>query len=85
MWFAALDPTGNRALLEALVGRLLEGSPDVLGLLGPNPFPEGPPKSVRLMYFRYFFSSPEGRAATGAWWSREPRGSLTRPVSLPKQ
>jgi lipase maturation factor 1 len=85
MWFAALDPTGNRALLEGLVGRLLEGSPDVLGLLGPNPFPEGPPKSVRLMYFRYFFSSPESRAATGAWWSRESRGSLTRPVSLPKQ
>ena len=85
MWFAALDPIGNRALLEGLVQRLLDGSPDVLGLLGSNPFPDRPPKFLRLMYFRYFFSSPETRAATGAWWSREPRGSLTKPVSLPQR
>jgi len=85
MWFAALDPIGNRALLEGLVQRLLDGSPDVLGLLGSNPFPDQPPKFLRLMYFRYFFSSPETRAATGAWWSREPRGSLTKPVSLPQR
>ena len=83
MWFAALDPNGNRTLLEALVGRLLEGSPDVLGLMGPNPFPDRPPKFIRLVYFRYFFSSPEARESTGAWWSREPRGNLTQPVSLP--
>jgi uncharacterized membrane protein YphA (DoxX/SURF4 family) len=83
MWFAALDPNGNRALLEALVGRLLEGSTDVLGLLGPNPFPDHPPKFIRLVYFRYFFSSPETRESTGGWWSREPRGNLTQPVSLP--
>jgi uncharacterized membrane protein YphA (DoxX/SURF4 family) len=85
MWFAALDPIGNRALLEGLVQRLLDGSPDVLGLLGSNPFPDRPPKFLRLMYFRYFFSSPETKAATGAWWSREPRGSLTKPVSLPQR
>ncbi len=85
MWFAALDPMGNRALLEALVERLLEGSPEVLSLLGKNPFPDKPPKSIRLMYFRYFFSSPESRAATGAWWSREPEGALTQPVSLPER
>lgn len=83
MWFAALDPQGNRALLETLLGRLLEGSPDVLALMGRNPFPGQPPKYVRLVYFRYFFSSPEARAANGVWWSREARGNLTEPVSLP--
>jgi lipase maturation factor 1 len=83
MWFAALDPQGNQPLLEALLGRLLEGSPEVMGLMGPNPFPDTPPKYVRLVYFRYFFTSPETRATTGAWWARERRGNLTQPVSLP--
>ena len=83
MWFAALDPQGNQPLLEALLGRLLEGSPEVIGLMGPNPFPDTPPKYVRLVYFRYFFTSPETRATTGAWWARERRGNLTQPVSLP--
>jgi hypothetical protein len=85
MWFAALDPQGNRPLLEALMGRVLEGSPDVLALLGPNPFPESPPKYLRLVYFRYRFSSPEERAANGQWWTREERGKLTQPVSLPER
>ena len=85
MWFAALDPQGYRALLESLVEHLLEGTPDVLALLQTNPFPDAPPKYVRLKYFRYFFSSPEERASSGAWWVREPRGDLTQPVSLPEQ
>jgi lipase maturation factor 1 len=85
MWFAALDPPGNRPLLEALLGRLLEGAPEVLGLMGRDPFPGSPPKYLRLVYFRYFFSSPETRANAGTWWSREPRGNLTQPVSLPER
>lgn len=84
MWFAALDPQGYRPLLESLIEHLLEGSPEVLGLLDGNPFPDAPPKYVRLKYFRYFFSSPEERASSGAWWVREPRGNLTEPVSLPE-
>ncbi len=85
MWFAALDPQGYRPLLESLIEHLLEGTPEVLGLLERNPFPESPPKYIRLKYFRYFFSSPEERAQRGAWWVREPRGNLTEPVSLPNQ
>jgi hypothetical protein len=85
MWFAALDPPGNRPLLEALLGRLLEGAPEVLGLMGRDPFPDSPPKYLRLVYFRYFFSSPETQATAGTWWSREPRGNLTQPVSLPER
>lgn len=83
MWFAALDPQGYRPLLESLIGHLLEGTPEVLGLMGRNPFPDSPPKYIRLQYFRYFFSSPEERDASGAWWVRESQGNLTQPVSLP--
>ncbi len=85
MWFAALDPQGYRALLETLIEHLLDGSPEVLALLERNPFPDAPPKYVRLKYFRYFFSSQEERASSGAWWIREPRGNLTEPVSLPER
>ena len=85
MWFAALDPEGNRPLLEALLGRLLEGSPEVLALMGQNPFAGTPPKYLRLLYFRYSFSSPAARAAEGVWWVRERRGTLTDPVSLPQR
>jgi len=85
MWFAALDPQGNRGLLESLIEHLLDGSPEVLALLERNPFPGAPPKYVRLKYFRYFFSSQEARASSGAWWIREPRGNLTEPVSLPQR
>ena len=83
MWFAALDPQAYRPLLESLIDHLLEGTPEVVGLMGRNPFPDSPPKYIRLKYFRYFFSSPEEQARSGAWWVREPRGNLTEPATLP--
>jgi hypothetical protein len=81
MWFAALGPPGSASWLGALVDALLAGRPEVLALLGLNPFPEGPPRSIRLVSYRYRFSTAEERAATGWWWVREFRGYLTRPIS----
>jgi hypothetical protein len=82
MWFAALDPAGARAWLAPLAGHLLRGTPDVLALLGTNPFPDGPPKYVRLAYYRYRFSTPTERRRTGAWWERELTAYLTPPLTL---
>jgi hypothetical protein len=82
MWFAALDPAGARPWLAPLVGHLLRGTPEVLALLGTNPFPDGPPKYIRLAYYRYRFSTPAERARTGAWWERELVGYLTPPLTL---
>jgi lipase maturation factor 1 len=81
MWFAALDPEGARAWLVPLLERLLEGAPEALALLGPTPFPNRPPRYLRLVYYRYRFSDPAGRAA-GVWWRRERVGYLTRPLSM---
>ncbi|HKW41109.1 MAG TPA: lipase maturation factor family protein [Gemmatimonadales bacterium] len=81
MWFAALDPEGARDWLVPLLRRLLEGTPEVLGLLRDTPFPDRPPTYVRLVYYRYRFSDSAGRAA-GAWWRRERIGYLTRPLSI---
>ena len=82
MWFAALDPRGAEPWLSSLVERLLRGTPEVIGLLGTNPFPAAPPRYVRLAYYRYRFSTPAERARTGAWWERDLAGYLTGPVSL---
>ena len=82
MWFAALDPEGAGSWLAGLVRGLLEGRAPVLSLLGSNPFPDGPPRYVRLVSYHYRFTTSRERSGTGAWWSREFTGYLTAPVSL---
>src|SRR2546421_3047419 len=82
MWFAALNPEGARDWLLSLLRHLLAGTPEVLALLGDDPFPDGPPRFVRLAYYRYRFSTPRERATSGAWWQRERGGELTKPLSL---
>jgi hypothetical protein len=82
MWFAGLDPAGAQPWLLPLLRHLLGGTPQVLGLLGENPFPEQPPRYVRLVYYRYRFAEPPERAATGAWWVRDRVGYLTRALAL---
>src|SRR2546430_2331552 len=81
LWFAALNPEGARDWLPSLLRHVLTGTPEVLALLGDDPFPNAPPRYVRLAYFRYRFSTPPERAASGAWWRRERAGGLTRPLS----
>ncbi len=85
MWFAALDPERAREWLGSLVGHLLRGTPEVLALLGRNPFPARPPRYVRLAYYHYRFSTPDERARTGAWWERTRAGDLTGLLTLPER
>ncbi len=56
----------------------------MLDLLGENPFPESPPRYVRLRYYLYHFTDLQTKRETGAWWKREHVGLLTAPVSLPE-
>src|SRR2546425_427636 len=84
MWFAALDPDGAGPWLAGLVRGLLEGNPAVLSLLGSNPFPAAPPRYVRLVSYRYRFTTSADRSRTRAWWSREFIGYLTRELVLPQ-
>jgi lipase maturation factor 1 len=82
MWFAALNPEGARDWVVPLLRRLLEGTPEVLSLLDEPPFRSAPPRYVRLVYYRYRFSTPTERATAGAWWQRERVRNLTEPLSL---
>ncbi|MDQ3622318.1 MAG: lipase maturation factor family protein, partial [Verrucomicrobiota bacterium] len=53
MWFAALGDFESAPWLYHLLGRLLEGSPEVLRLLERNPFPQKPPQYVHALLYQY--------------------------------
>ena len=82
MWFAALGDYRSDPWIVRFMARLLEGSPQVLALLGRNPFATGPPHYVRAMLYQYRFTTPAERKNTGAWWKRELKGAYVPAVSL---
>lgn len=82
MWFASLSHYRNNPWLYQLVVRMLQGSPDVLGLFKNNPFPEGPPKMIRAQFYEYHFNDLEDHRATGNWWKRRYIGLYAPPFSL---
>jgi lipase maturation factor 1 len=82
MWFAALSDYRSTPWFTNFMVRLLQGSPDVVGLLKTNPFPHSPPKYVRALLFDYSFTNFAQRRATGNWWGRQPRGLYFPQISL---
>ncbi|WP_329570401.1 lipase maturation factor family protein [Kitasatospora sp. NBC_01266] len=70
MWFAGISPAYARPWLRPFAERLLAGDRATLRLLRHNPFPHAPPTHVRAVLYRYRFTSPQERRATGAWWHR---------------
>ena len=77
MWFAALGTVEDNPWFIQFLGRLLQGSPEVLGLMGRNPFPDAPPRFVRAVVYDYKFTRAGEK--TDAWWRREYKG-LYRPA-----
>jgi hypothetical protein len=72
MWFAALGPYQRQYWLHSLMRRLLDGSPDVVGLFGRTPFPDDPPRYIRATIADYRFTDPVSAGATGHWWTLGP-------------
>ncbi len=82
MWFAALGSLQQNPWFGNFLVRLLQGSQDVLGLMGYNPFPGRPPQFIRAEVYDYRFTTFTEKAETGNWWKAEDRGPYTRPFSL---
>jgi len=82
MWFAALGDVRQNPWFLALAFRLLENSPDVVHLLGKNPFPDKPPRYLRAEIYRYRFTTMAEHRQTGAWWQREDARTYLPTVSL---
>jgi hypothetical protein len=70
MWFAALSTYQNSPWFTQLMRRLLEGSPEVIGLLARNPFADEPPRFIRATVYDYHFTDWKTRRDTGDWWTR---------------
>ena len=73
-WMMGFIPPQSRMddyWFRQLLRRLHEGSPQVLALLGHNPFPARPPRYIRVLAYQYHFTTPEQRALTGNWWTRK--------------
>jgi hypothetical protein len=76
MWFVTMHPQHLR-WFEPFLRALLDNSPAVTALLQRNPFATAPPRYIRVMVYRYRFTTPEQRERDGDWWQREPLGSFT--------
>ncbi len=83
LWFAALAPPESNPWVGKVCELLLRGDPSVLGLFSRNPFPTHPPHYVRVVRYRYEFTSCEERARTGNWWRRTPIDFYISTVALP--
>jgi len=86
-WFAALradfqKDRSNAPWIESLIMQLLENDPEVRSLIKHSPFPDAPPRFLRLQLYDYEFTTPEEKAETGNWWKRELLGTYLRPVAL---
>ncbi len=71
MWFIPPQSGMDDFWFRQLLRRLREGSPQVLSLLEYNPFEQRPPRYLRVLSYRYHFTTPEQRKQTGNWWTRE--------------
>ncbi len=82
MWFAALDGYQSEPWFGNFIVRLLEGSPDVLALVGKNPFPNASPRYIRAQLYDYHFTTIGERRSDGNWWRRDLKGEYLPTVSL---
>ncbi len=84
LWFAALVPPESSPWVGTLCEQLLRGNRDVAGLFTRNPFPDSPPRYMRVVRYRYEFTGPAERARSGNWWRRTPIDFYISPVTLPE-
>lgn len=82
LWFAALGSPQQNPWVLALCEHLLRGTPEVLALFAHNPFPDAPPRHLRVVRHEYHFTDAATRAATRHWWRRTPMDYYIPPVSL---
>jgi lipase maturation factor 1 len=74
LWFASLSAWRQEPIVPRTEQALLRGSPDVLLLFAGNPFPHGPPRQVRVVFWQYWFTTPAEKHSQGMWWRRQQLG-----------
>jgi hypothetical protein len=82
LWFASLGPWNAAPIVPRTEARLLTNDPDVIGLFAKNPFPNAPPRRIRVVIWQYWFSSTAEKHAHGVWWRRELLGLYAPTIEL---
>jgi len=82
MWFAGISRYYAEPWILPLIGRLLQGDKPTLGLMAGDPFPDRPPRFVRARLYRYAFTDPGEKKATGNYWKRELVDEYLPPLAL---
>ncbi len=78
LWFYGLSfRRGTPGYVAAILDRMCH-EPATVAPLFVDELPPAP-AAVRIVFWRYHFTTPEERAASGAWWSREQVAAL-RPM-----
>jgi lipase maturation factor 1 len=81
LWFASLASWQQNPWVVLTEERLLEGSPDVLGLFRRDPFNGKPPAIIRTVLWQYWFTDLATKNKTGAWWRRRELGPFSPSVT----
>ncbi len=71
MWFLPPHFPDQLEWFDRFMRKIAKGEKKVLALLEENPFPDAPPKYLRVRVWRYHFTTPEERRQSGNWWKRE--------------
>ena len=71
LWFASLGEWQRNNFVPLTEERLLDNDADVLTLFRANPFAAKPPRYVKAVLWRYWFTTMEEKRRTGNWWRRE--------------
>ena len=77
MWFLPPQWPGIGFWLAPFLESLRQNRPAVTQLLARNPFEgQAPPQMLRVLAYRYRFTTPQERARTGNWWKAEYLGEF---------
>jgi len=76
MWFVPAQHPQMRTWFEGLMIRLQQNEPAVTALLRKNPFADEPPRYLRVLSYRYRFSSPKEYRNSGHYWQVELLGEF---------
>lgn len=70
MWFVPTQQPPGIYVFDRLINRLAHGSTEVSALFATDPFGGNPPIYLRVLAYKYRFTTSAEQAESGNWWHR---------------
>jgi Lipase maturation factor len=74
LWFASLGSWREYPIVPNTEVLLLSNDKDVLALFAGDPFPQDPPREIRVVLWQYWFTTRAEKRKSGMWWRRQMLG-----------